>query len=102
MQFLGLGVGAEELDVLAHLGLDLVVVGQRRARRQTEIAQRPPLGRAVFQPFLDDETGCSGGDFTLGRVHRGILPAADVPHTNISTGSRTTTPPSTGACNPLT
>ncbi|MCY1375995.1 hypothetical protein D9M69_634490 [compost metagenome] len=85
MQFLGLGVGAEDRDVVAHLGFDLVVVGQRGARREAEFAQRPTLGRAVLEPLLDDESGGNGGDFTLGRVHRGILPAADVPHMNIST-----------------
>ena len=101
MQFLGLRVGAEELDVLAHLGLDLVVVRQRGARRKAQVAQGPALGRAVFQPLLDDEAGSSSGNFTLGRVHRGILPAAGAPHMNISTKSGKNTRPRHGRGMPL-
>ena len=74
MQFLGLRVRAIQGDVVAHLGLDLVVVGQPGARRQPQIAHGPPLGGAVFEPLLDDEAGGGRGDFALGRVHRVILP----------------------------
>ena len=102
MQFLRLGVGAEEFDVLADLGLDLVVVRQRSARREAQVAQCPALCRAVLEPLLHDEAGCCGGDFALGRVHRGILPAVGAPHMNISTAHGTNAQPGRGPPAPLT
>jgi hypothetical protein len=73
-QFARLGVGAEQLDVVAHLGFDLVVVGQRGARAQPHLAQGATFRGPVFEPLLDHEPGRDGGDFALGRVHASILP----------------------------
>jgi len=61
-QFVGLGFAAEYRQVLPHLGFELVVVRQGRARRQLELLEGTPLGRTVLQAFLDHQTGRRGGD----------------------------------------
>lgn len=65
MEFAGLGVGAIQADVLAHLGFDFVVVRQRQARRQPEVAQRAALRRAVFEAFFHHDAGGRGSDSRL-------------------------------------
>jgi hypothetical protein len=79
-QFGGLGVGAIERDVVANLGFDLVVVGQGGALGQPEIAQRAALRRPVLEPFLHHQARGGSGDFTLGHIHAGILPARRLAH----------------------
>ena len=70
----GLGVGAEQRDVLAHRVLHLVVVWQGRARRQGQLFECAALGGAVFQPFFDHEHGGRGGNFGFECVqHQGRL-----------------------------
>jgi hypothetical protein len=49
-QFRGLGVGAEDVDVLAHRILQRLVVRQGGPRAQPELLDGTALGRPVFQP----------------------------------------------------
>ena len=69
-----LGLGTEDGDVLLHRPLQLLVVRQSGARRQTELFDRPPLGGAILQPLFDHHAGGRGSDLFFHIVHASIVP----------------------------
>ena len=64
-QFLALGIGAEHGDVLEHRIFDFFVVGQGGTGRQAQDVHGLPLGRAIFKPIFDHQSGRAGGNLGL-------------------------------------